>query len=221
MSINPYLWPKGSKLSFYNSRRKRLLTSTNRKLDLADILMLTWAERPKIAYFSVLLAPSADCAMSLNHKVESIESLIRYDLEFDGYQVQIKRLHKPKWHTRNLEHLWKIIINPNLPAAKGRTMKVYKNCNLYWDYVQDNKNEDKDRGRSKSIVIFNDNKITIKYDLDGEPQEYSGHTLDGQNYEVFMSDNSANGDLQMSKCKTFLEGGFTEDGKGEWLIELE
>lgn len=106
---NPFLWPQKVRLSFYNGRGKELWCSSNRRLDLADELMLWWKKPSRTIYMGVKTASDSWNRWSETN-ASKIEWRIRYDLNFDGYHVTIKRLTKTGRAPCTDEFLWKLII---------------------------------------------------------------------------------------------------------------
>lgn len=106
---SPFLWPKKSRIAFYNGRGKRLWDSTDRKLDLADSLMHSWEKASRTIYFGVSI--TADQRSRWDEKnISTIERHIRYGLGFDGYRVAIKRLSTNQRARCSEEFLWKLVI---------------------------------------------------------------------------------------------------------------
>jgi ribosomal protein L23 len=87
-------WPPKSKIQCFNSNHELIAKSYRGKIDLADELMLNHSSSaPKVAFLSVKTkANSWDCWDKEN--VGKIEQHITYDLNFDGYEVKIRRLSK-------------------------------------------------------------------------------------------------------------------------------
>lgn len=86
---NSFLWPERSKMVFRSARGKIYLQSRDRRLDLADSLMMYACNRT--VYFDIA-TNSRGWNYWDDEKVCAIESLIRDDLEFDGYRVRIIRM---------------------------------------------------------------------------------------------------------------------------------
>jgi len=87
---NPFLWPAGSRLRFYDSRGRLRSSYLNRRLDMADTLMLNWPRPTRIVHFG-LSRTGTDGGYWTEDEVLRMEERIRYDLNFDGYQVTIYR----------------------------------------------------------------------------------------------------------------------------------
>lgn len=79
---NPYLWPKGATV-IVRDRYGEVCRSRDRRFDLADGIMLRSQTSQRTVTISFMLA-EAQPGLS-----EKLESLIRYDLELDGYQVAL------------------------------------------------------------------------------------------------------------------------------------
>lgn len=109
---NPFLWPKKARLAFYNGRGKCLWRSLNRKLDLADELMLWWTPRSRTVYFGLAVAYPTWGKWDSAH-VAGIEDHIRYDLGFDGYWVTITRCKTKLGNACTEEFRWKLVIRVN------------------------------------------------------------------------------------------------------------
>jgi hypothetical protein len=88
---NPFLWPAGTSLRFYNGRGQLRSSYINRRLDLADTLMLHWPLPSRTVYFA-LCRKNVDAGQWTEAEVLRMEERIRYDLNFDCYQVTINRL---------------------------------------------------------------------------------------------------------------------------------
>lgn len=86
---NPYLWPAHSSMTFRSAQGRIYFHSHNRRLDLADSLMNYARNRTVYLDFST---KAQEWEYWDVEKVNAIESLIRYNLGFDGYRVRIVRL---------------------------------------------------------------------------------------------------------------------------------
>ena len=85
-----YAWPPLSKITFYSEEPPKYIThDKNRMLDLTDSLMRSCDERT--AYFG-LSSISHLWETWSEENLEEIESLIKYDLEFDGFTVEVERI---------------------------------------------------------------------------------------------------------------------------------
>ena len=110
MCINPYLWPARSTLSFEDTNGRELFNSKDRRLDLADTLMLHYKKSVRTVYFSISTKSKSWPAWA-SELVAKIEERIHYDLQFDGYKVEVTRCEVP---SENLPctspFRWKLII---------------------------------------------------------------------------------------------------------------
>ena len=105
-----YLWPPKCTLSFY--RRGALLGRfNNRRLDLSDTLMLGHDANQLTVEFGVA-TNSRRWSYWDEEKLAIIESLIRYDLGFDGYGVTIRRWGGYVGMPCDMEFRWKLRIRP-------------------------------------------------------------------------------------------------------------
>lgn len=85
-----FKWPPKCEIGIYTGDKgKPLLRSTDRTLDLCDALMLNHERRRVIFGLSTRSSQWLDWNET---RLDKIERLIRYDLEFDGYSVKITRL---------------------------------------------------------------------------------------------------------------------------------
>lgn len=107
---NQFLWPEQSRLTFSNARGNIYFRSENRNLDLSDALMHTFNYRT--VYVSIS-TPSPRWRAWTEESVQSIEALIKYDLQFDGYRVTILRTDIPsEQYLCTQEFRWKLSIRP-------------------------------------------------------------------------------------------------------------
>lgn len=88
-------WPPHSKIACFNSSGETIAASKRSRLDLSDSLML-WRESDKPLLCSIEVSTKDNDWTTWNSEnVRKIERHIAYDLEFDGYKVQIERVSKP------------------------------------------------------------------------------------------------------------------------------
>lgn len=87
----------------------RLHSSSARKLDLADTLMLSWHFSSRTVYFGLVTADPHFVRWD-NDTLASMEKMIRYDLGFDGYAVSIKRISQDINMPCTEEFRWKLVI---------------------------------------------------------------------------------------------------------------
>jgi hypothetical protein len=97
---NPFLWPK------------KVRISTDRRLDLADTLMLGWNPLSRTVYLGMAIDTTEEPAVWDAALIARIERQIRYDLNFDAYHVTIKRLTVEPDLWCPLEFRWKLRIQP-------------------------------------------------------------------------------------------------------------
>lgn len=88
-------WPSNSKIICFNSNGEIITESKRSRLDLSDTLMLNYnGDEPRQCTIEV--STKAEKWKSWNSdNVRKIENHIKYDLEFDGYNVEIHRVSKP------------------------------------------------------------------------------------------------------------------------------
>lgn len=105
-----YLWPPKCTLSLYR-RGAALGSFTNRRLDLSDTLM----RDHDAAQLTVELGIRTDSVRWLcwNEKnLAKVEWLIRYDLGFDGYSVNVQRSVGYVGMPCDEEFRWRLRIRP-------------------------------------------------------------------------------------------------------------
>ena len=110
MHSEEYKWPPKCQLFFRSGRGGLFFDSTERDLDLADRLMLHWQGNSRTVYFGLTTASKTWKTWDTEN-VETIERLIRYDLNFDGYYVNIKRVGNVGLPCTE-EFTWKLLICP-------------------------------------------------------------------------------------------------------------
>lgn len=100
---NPYLWPSKSTLVI-RDRYGEVFRSSNQRFDLADAIMLSVKTAQRTVTLSFILddPPGEDIGPTL-------EKLIRYDIEFDGYSV---RLDQQEPHDWMVSYEWRLRIRP-------------------------------------------------------------------------------------------------------------
>lgn len=86
-------WPPKCVLTFSDGRGKVWLQTTDRAYDLADRLMLSHPHSTRVVHLSVS-TESEKWDHWTEENVGKVEEHIRYDLEFDGYSVRLRRLSK-------------------------------------------------------------------------------------------------------------------------------
>lgn len=85
-------WPPRPLFIFHNARGKIYFSSEDRKLDLADSLMLSSATKSRTVYLQ-FSTKAKGWDYWTDENVKAIEDRIRYDLGFDGYRVKIEPRH--------------------------------------------------------------------------------------------------------------------------------
>lgn len=110
MRSEEYRWPPKCQMFFRNGRGNLFFDSADRDLDLSDSLMLHWKGVSRTVYFG-LITTSKKWRTWSTVNVEEIERLIRYDLGFDGYYVNITRIGNLGSPCSD-EFTWKLLIRP-------------------------------------------------------------------------------------------------------------
>lgn len=88
----PYSWPPFSKLNFYKSPPELIISSEDRMLDLADHLTNEVSfDKDTTVYFG-LKTISPLWKVWTEDNLKAVENLIKYDLSFDGFKVDIERI---------------------------------------------------------------------------------------------------------------------------------
>lgn len=85
------------------------MQSSDRKLDLSDTLMLSWNKASRTIYFG-LSTTDTHWRNWGEDNLSAIEKIIRYDLGFDCYYVNIKRISENQSAKCAEEFLWKLVI---------------------------------------------------------------------------------------------------------------
>jgi hypothetical protein len=107
-SSEEYAWPPKCRLSFHDGRGQLIMQSSDRDLDLADTLMLSWPHRQRTVQLS-LRTLGVKWVLWSDENLRRIEDLVRYDLNFDGYSVSMARLEGAGRSCRE-EAVWKLVI---------------------------------------------------------------------------------------------------------------
>ncbi|CAA9889553.1 conserved hypothetical protein [Candidatus Methylobacter favarea] len=108
-----YAWPPFSKLNCYSQPPELILSSKNRMLDLADNLTdEVNFEEDAIVYLGLSTISHLWDAWTEENLI-IIENLIRYDLEFDGFNVEIERV-TDQGMLCDQEFLWELNISTAL-----------------------------------------------------------------------------------------------------------
>lgn len=103
----PFAWPELSKINIYSLSYRCTISTTDRLFDLADGLMRFEGERE--VYFG-LVSYSHLWKNWDEENLIKIESRITYDLELDGYTVDIKRITEGLAYC-STEFIWKLSIS--------------------------------------------------------------------------------------------------------------
>ena len=112
-----FAWPPFSKLSLYGDLPELILSSNDRMLDLSDHLAEYVRYGAGTTVYFGLKTISYFWETWTDENLSNVEQLIEYDLEFDGYEVEIERVtdergslsqkqNAPCYH----EFLWKLSI---------------------------------------------------------------------------------------------------------------
>jgi hypothetical protein len=90
-----FLWPPLSTLQFYTHPPKRNIFTHDRQFDLSDNLTAGVTPKRGIKCFFGISTLSKDWDIWSEKNLKKIEKHIRYDLNFDGFSVQIERFTDP------------------------------------------------------------------------------------------------------------------------------
>jgi len=104
-----FRWPPKPIFTFYNGRGKVLFSETDPHLDLSDTLMLHWLHPSRLVYIGIRSAGSSWPTWT-EARLRHVERLIKYDLNFDGDYVSIKRVTRHRWQPCTREFRWKLHI---------------------------------------------------------------------------------------------------------------
>lgn len=104
-----FKWPPKSVLAVYTGVKGRpLARSTDRTLDLSDLLM-TSSERRRVIFG---LSTTSRTWWDWNEaRLDKIERLIRYQFEFEGFSVKITRL-SGYINSCEYEYRWRLSVSP-------------------------------------------------------------------------------------------------------------
>ncbi|TPG23457.1 hypothetical protein EAH83_06170 [Variovorax ginsengisoli] len=78
-------------MTITNKRGKVFYRTKDRLFDLFDNLMAWWSPATRTVYLSIS-SKGADWKRWDDHNLLAVESLIRYDFNFDGCSVKVERL---------------------------------------------------------------------------------------------------------------------------------
>lgn len=101
-----FRWPPRSKLNFYEQLDKLIFSTSDRDFDLSDGLILGNGKKTRTLYMGIS-TKSTKWPIWTVERIEWIESLIKYDLTFDGYRVSIRRLGEESTPCSQ-EYKWKL-----------------------------------------------------------------------------------------------------------------
>lgn len=104
------LWPPSVEMTFRNGRGKVYFRSSDRRLDLADSLMLHHWYETRTVYMGMRTTSPKWPSWS-DERVAEIEKMIRGDICFDGYRLTLSRQNSPSEDFPcSLEFCWKLFI---------------------------------------------------------------------------------------------------------------
>jgi hypothetical protein len=120
-----YSWPPLSKLNFYKQPPKLILSSEDRMLDLADRLAYNVSFKEDTTVYLGLTTISHLWEAWTEENLRKVEELIKYDLGFDGFNVEIERITdvicpytKKQDIPCNEEFVWKLNISVALDEVE-------------------------------------------------------------------------------------------------------
>lgn len=107
-------FPPHAKVCFYSPRGRFLESSTNRRLDLFDTVVL-WSSQKTITILMGVSTQAVEWKSWTNEAIQKIEEVIRRDFEFDGCTVKLTRNTAVGCGRRPLcssEFRWKLWLRP-------------------------------------------------------------------------------------------------------------
>jgi len=104
-----YRWPPRPTFAFYNVRGEALFSETDPSLDLADTLMLHWPRRSRKVILGITSGGTSWPTWT-EGRLQHVEKLIKYDLNFDFYSVSIHRVTLRRWQPCTREFRWELQI---------------------------------------------------------------------------------------------------------------
>jgi hypothetical protein len=113
MPIKPHRtgrWPPKARIYIYDENLDVIDDSRDTRYDLHDNLMQAWPYDERIVYFG-LETTSKNWPVWDEGSIECIESLIEFDLDFDGNDVVITRTTKEIGQPCTQEFIWKLEIS--------------------------------------------------------------------------------------------------------------
>ena|SRR6266851_5070716 len=105
----PYRWPPYPTFTFYNGRGKVLFQESDPALDFSDTLMLNRRRPSRLIYLGIR-SRGRSWTTWTEPRLQHVEKLIKYDLNFDGNYVSIFRITKHRWQPCTREFRWKLQI---------------------------------------------------------------------------------------------------------------
>lgn len=102
-------WPNGLRLTLYNDDGAMLFRKKSEGFDFSDSMVRYWLGEGIPLRFGVSIPRSRNRKWT-EEDVTSLEAHIRYDLEFDGYEVNIERM-KGVGIPCNEEVFWTILLS--------------------------------------------------------------------------------------------------------------
>lgn len=109
---NPYFWPPSVEITFRNGRGKVYFSTNDRKLDLADSLMLSHPNNTRTVYMGMKTTSTKWTCWS-EECIAAMEKKIRYSICFDGYRLTLWRQDAPSEKLPcTTEFRWKLLIRP-------------------------------------------------------------------------------------------------------------
>jgi len=113
MPIKPHKsdrWPPKVKIRIYDEDFELIDESKDTKYDLNDNLMQAWPKRNRTVYIGIKTL-SVNWPNWDEESIKCIEELIKFDLNFDGNSVVIKRVTKETGKSCSEEFIWKLRIH--------------------------------------------------------------------------------------------------------------
>lgn len=117
-----YLWPPLSRINLYYNEPNLIYSSTERTLDLADDLAYNVDEDYSRTVIFGLSTLSSLWTKWDDLNLEKIEERIRYQFEFDGYEVDIERITEDYELPGHKEFLWRLHISLSLEDEEVEEM---------------------------------------------------------------------------------------------------
>lgn len=86
-----YRWPTRSRMIFSTARGKIQFVNTDRRCDLSDVFLLNTDAKQVTSYLDMTV--KADGVWD-EERVSAVEDLLRYQFQFEGYRIGIRRLSR-------------------------------------------------------------------------------------------------------------------------------